>query len=201
MSVLAIDPGLRHLGYCYAEANGIIREWHVSSICPPSVRNASKVPLHSICGFVRAWCEDHWDLIVRADTVIVEHQLKNRFILIEGLILGYAGKKALPLSAAVYKKALGLCRGSHAANKAAVVAWIHEQGLGPIPNLGPGVKKDDLADARAMVHYWQNLRGRGKRSRTGSSLPPALSLPITCNPFTPDPEPPKMNPPESKSNP
>lgn len=154
-SVLAIDPGLRNISCCYSDREGKIVEWFTETMLPATVKNANKVSLVDLTRYTQQWHRKRAYLFAQADVILVEHQMKDRFILLEGILLGLGGSAARPLSPYAYKRALGLCQGTWAKNKKAVVSWCRENEnvLGSMS--GPkGQKLDDLADSRAMVYYW-----------------------------------------------
>lgn len=156
-SVLAIDPGLRNISCCFSRrGDGKITEWFTETMLPEGVKNANKVSLVDLARYTHIWHQKRAYLFAQADVILIEHQMKDRYILLEGLLLGLGGNAARPLSPRVYKRALGLCQGTWAKNKKAVVSWCRENEdvLGPMQGQRQG-KLDDLADTRAMVHYWR----------------------------------------------
>jgi len=172
--VLAIDPGVRNIGLCLSDQNENILEWFTESLVPDSIKDVRKLPLNVLSKYTHKWYKKRCKIFEKAHTILIEHQMKDRYILLEGILLGLAGKKGKVLMPAVYKRKLGLCRGSWALNKKAVVRWCKEEASGGFPSgLKKSQKLDDLADTRAMVHYWihyelgQKEETKRKRKRKG----------------------------------
>lgn len=157
--VAAIDPGLRNLGICVFDITKYqLVYWASMSVVPSDVKNCNKLSYDKVHEYTLAWLQRpsiHYQL-ERCQTVLVEGQMKKRFIFQQGVLMGALGSKARVLSAATVKHHYGLAKGDHGANKQAVIDYVkrHWGAAEELSQRDNSGKLDDLCDARLMITYY-----------------------------------------------
>lgn len=162
MLVLAIDPGLRCLGYCLMDGGkrllvGLDDLFQGGEIKQEKARQATM-----------AWVESHRDLLEISDVVLVEKQFVSEYnrglsaalITVMTCIQKATFDKCRIVAPTIVKRAYKTKAGSHHANKVAAVAKAVE--LDPtiadpevfLGNHRDASKIDDVCDAFLMAHWF-----------------------------------------------
>ena len=152
MKVLAIDPGMRNLAWCYMSTTG-----EVHSIGRADIYEGSKIEIGPCYGNIHKWCDEHHEMLCDADIVLIEKQFCDRKVILSTclntiqttLMCATHGKHVL-VHAMTVKKFFGMQGGTHRLNKAASVAKATT--LYPDITSTPG-KLDDVADAYLLCKF------------------------------------------------
>lgn len=172
--VLGIDPGVRGMAWALCEIpSGKLVNGNVSDLCAGTNKNYYTLTDRELLNLIFQWWKSHRVLFkeMKPEYIILESQRvyqgskhKGRMMLVLG-ILSTLCNEIVRLDRLVWKEprqikqAFGLCRGSHGANKEAVVAHFEQMERDTIllnyaayMKLSPK-QRSDLADAYFLSKY------------------------------------------------
>ena len=155
LKILAIDPGMRNLAFCYME------EGRVLDVGRSDIFRGEKIAVANVFSAISAWCESRKDLFEAADVVVVERQfcdskvtLSACLIVIQTVVQCYARKKCLVVHAMTVKRAFNTITGTHKANKQASIDKVRDLYPSISELLRRGQDKlDDMCDAVLMAQW------------------------------------------------
>lgn len=96
MNIVGIDPGYRNFAWVVWQ-DGVFTGWHHADLYP----RGGKITRHQVRRLTRDWVAAHHQMLKAADKIVVESQIKTKFIVQETVIYSVFPKKTVfvhPLS-------------------------------------------------------------------------------------------------------
>lgn len=146
--VAAIDCGVRNMALCALDEHGTIQHWSRSDICPDIRSTPTFEQLRRGC---RAWMEANHAVFANCRKVVLEVQMRKRFIALNHYIAGLLGRVEVEFLAPARLCAVFQLPRKREAKKAATQELVRARfprEYGAL--LG---KLDDYADAALMAVY------------------------------------------------
>lgn len=152
MKILAIDPSLRNLAWCYT-VNGVIVDMNRADIF-----HGNPINICDTFAQIAAWCDKHQPMIDEAQIVAIERQFVDSKLrlscclnTVQVVLQCRAYKHHMLVHAGTIKRIYGINRGNHRENKQAAVRKAAE--LNPTAFLNQSGKLDDMCDAFLIANY------------------------------------------------
>lgn len=157
MQILAIDPGLRNLAYCYVHGEEVVDLKRVDLFAGTQFRLD--------CVFERAhdWVRANRALFESADVVVLEKQFVNRLstlsaalMVVQTVVHSLYRDKVVLIPPMCVKRRFGTSTGEYRANKTAAVAKARELAPEDVCEkfFARQGKTDDLADCYLLARYY-----------------------------------------------
>ena len=161
MIVVAIDPGIKNLGWSvYDTCRGEFVSFGRYNLLKDQPKNMHTKYVHLVADFVSK-SKDVFDI---ADAVCVEIQMAAKFKVIATAFLAFFWGKSHEVSMRSVRCHFNISMKNYAANKKASVSKIPEL---PISQKNKKwfscfdkVKKDDVADAILLALYWSQVKAK-----------------------------------------
>ncbi len=179
MNVLAIDAGFRNFSWVSLVAGNwrAPYQWGKADICPDNPK-----PSHQDLRIATVrWCDDNHGILDAAQHIVLERQIKPKFIIINTVVFARYPGKTVEYSPKTVGKFHGLPGDRSAKKKAAVDLVARNLELPRIYK-----KKDDLADAMLLAIYhmsltsevegWRHVILADQKRRAGGGEAPRLRL-------------------------
>jgi len=146
MKVLGIDMGYANLAWCIIDTEHNPRRpthWAVERIL------SGKGTMDNCYEAILNWVTRHFKLFLACDAVILERQMKKKFIVMNTVVRTIFRGKSFMVAPTTVQRFFGLPRG-RAFKKQAAIELCNEQ-LDGLPQVKQ--KQDDLADAALLALY------------------------------------------------
>lgn len=178
--VVGIDVGIKNLAFCALSAGDDgrfeIKEW-----ANEHLTEGNYLPLKNV-EYIRAFVQRHAALLAEADLVVVERQMRVNMRIIEAVLHALFFAKCVVVQARTVKAYYGLCMRNYRLNKQAAVEHVtkllQQADSSWLPCFEVMRKKDDLADAFLMAHYFSSNGqcSTGSGAQRWSPPPPAKTI-------------------------
>ena len=152
MKILAIDPGLQNLAWCYSE-NGVVVDMNRADIF-----HGNPINICDTFTQITAWCDKHQEMIDRADVVAIEKQFVDSKLrlscclnTVQVVLQCRAYRHHMLVHAGTIKRIFGTNRGNHRENKQAAIKKATE--INPTMFANQSGKLDDMCDAFLIAQY------------------------------------------------
>ena len=83
LKILAIDPGMRNLAFCYME------EGRVLDVGRSDIFRGEKIAVANVFTAITAWCESRKELFDAADVVVVERQFCDSKVTLSACLIAF----------------------------------------------------------------------------------------------------------------
>ena len=149
MKVLGIDMGYANLAWCIIDTDHDQHRpthWKVERILTAKKGNAT---MDECFDAIVGWVNSHFKLFVGCDAVVLERQMKKRYIVMNTVVRTIFRGKTYMAAPTTVQKFFGLPRGRDLKKKAAIE--LCEEYLDGLPTVKQ--KQDDMADAALLALY------------------------------------------------
>lgn len=159
MIVVAIDPGIKNLGWSvYDTKKQVFISFGRYNLLKDQPKKMHTKYVHLVASFIEA-SRDVFDM---ADAVLVEMQMVAKFKVIQTAFISFFWGKSHEVSMRSVRCHFGISTGKYAANKKASIIKVPE--LLPVGKNRDWFsrfdhsKKDDVADAILLAMYWVQVK-------------------------------------------
>lgn len=156
MLIVAIDVGIKNLGYC-AMRSEPDKAYDVIEWANEQLTDGVYQPMKNV-DYIHSFVQRHAHLLHAAQLIVIERQMRVNMRIIEAVLHALHYDRCVVVQARTVKAHYGLCMRNYRLNKLAAVDHVHKlleaTDSDWLPTFLSARKKDDLADAFLMAHFF-----------------------------------------------
>ena len=190
--IVAIDVGIKNLGYCAIRSEPSKLVYEVIEWANEQLTEGSYQPMKNV-DYIQSFVQRHAHLLEEAQLIVIERQMRVNMRIIEAVLHALHYDRCIVVPARTIKAHYGLCMRNYRLNKLAAVDHVHKLLESTrsdwLPFFVSARKKDDLADAFLMAHFFST------QATTSNSQPACPKTQVVSETMTTSATSPTMNAP------